>query len=228
MTLSDDQHLAWMARSFGHPDYLPLGPADLEVLEAVAEPISRFVGSHLFRQGEPASAAYLIRDGTVHLYRDHAGRRRVVARVGPGAVLGDIAMFGEGLYLSGARAVTQVRALRFDRDRLVPELARQPALCLRWLVAGLRQLESAHRRIIRLMHGTVVAQVADLILEEAAIHGEVRMSQAEIASLLGTSRQSVNEALASLRDMGAVSTAYRVIRVDDSAALARVVAGDHG
>jgi CRP/FNR family transcriptional regulator, cyclic AMP receptor protein len=224
VTLSDDQHLAWMARSFGRPDYLPLQPADIEVLETVAEPISRFVGSHLFRQGEPAVAAYLVRDGTVHLYRDHLGKQTVVARVGSGAVLGDIAMFGEGTHLSGARAVTHVKALQFDRDTLIPELARHPALCLRWLVAGLRQLESAHHRIVRLMHGTVVAQVADLLVEEAAHRGKVLMSQAEIAALLGTSRQSVNEALATLRDAGAVTTSYRSIVIDDVETLRRAAA----
>jgi CRP/FNR family transcriptional regulator, cyclic AMP receptor protein len=224
VSLAKDQHLAWMARSFGRPDYLPLEPGDLEVLGTVAEPITRYVGSHLFRQGEPAVAAYLIREGTVDLYREHAGRHTVVARVGAGSVLGDVAMFGEGTYLSGARAVSHVRALRFERDTLLPELARHPALCLRWLVAGLRQLEAAHHRIVRLMHGTVVSQVADLILEEAAHRGEVRMSQNEIATLLGASRQSVNEALAALRETGAVTTGYRSIVVDNADALRRVVA----
>lgn len=227
VSVSEDQDLAWMARYFGRPDYLPLEPADLDTLGSVAEPVSRFVGSHLFRQGETATAAYLVREGTVDLYRVHRAKRRIVARVGPGAVLGDIAMFGEGTYLSGARAVTRVLALRFDRERLLPELARHPALCLRWLVAGLRQLEAAHRRIVRLMHGTVVSQVADLILEEAEQRGEVRMSQAEIASLLGTTRQSVNEALSVLKNEGAVSTAYRSIAIESHDTLKRAASGEN-
>lgn len=226
MTIAQDQHLAWLARSFGRSDYLPLTPEDVETLRSVAEPITRFTGSHLFKEGEPAVAAYLIEGGQVDLYRLHTGRRRVVARVGPGSVIGDIAMFGDGTYMSSARAVGQVKAFRFARDTLIPELARHPALCLRWLVAGLRQLEHTQRRIVHLMHKTVLAQVADLLFEESTRNSsDIELSQAAIATLLGASRQTVNEALGSLREIGAVETGYRKIRVVDADALSEVAAG---
>ena len=65
------------------------------------------------------------------------------------------------------------------------------------------------------MHKTVLRQVADLLGEEADAKGEVRLSQTTIATLLGVSRQSVNEALGRLREQGAVETGYRQIRVTD-------------
>jgi CRP/FNR family transcriptional regulator, cyclic AMP receptor protein len=222
LTLAQQQHLAWLARYFGRPDYLPLTKDDLDTLGAVAELVTRYPGSHLFREGESATAAYLIESGTVDIYRSDRGKRRVVARVGAGSVIGDIAMFGEGTHLSSARAVDHIRAFRFEREKLLPELARYPAICLRWLVAGLRQLEQAQRRIIHLMHQTVLAQVADLLAEEASDRGEVRLSQAAIATLLGASRQTVNEALAALRQQGAVETGYRMIRVKSIADLKRI------
>lgn len=229
MNKAQDQHLAWLARSFGRPDYLPLGHDDVEILRSVAEPISRFTGSHLFKEGEPAVAAYLIRGGEVDLYRMHSGRRRVIARVGPGSVIGDIAMFGEGTYMSSARAVGQVKAFRFERESLIPELARHPALCLRWLVAGLRQLQNTQRRIVHLMHKTVLAQVADLLVEESTKgKPEIELSQAAIATLLGSSRQTVNEAIGTLRDIGAVETGYRMITVIDLDKLSDVAAGHRG
>jgi CRP/FNR family transcriptional regulator, cAMP and macrophage regulator len=222
-----DQHLAWLARSFGRPDYLPLTANDLQVLSGVAEPVKRFRGSHLFRQGEPAVAAYLIREGEVDIYRNHSGSSRVVARVGPGSVIGDIAMFGEGVYKSSVRAVGHVRAYRFEREKLIPELAKHPAICLRWLVSGLNQLERTQSRIIRLMHKTVLAQVADLLAEEAGIRPDVSLSQASIATLLGVSRQSVNEALGELRSRGLVETGYRMITVLNADGL-RALASEHG
>lgn len=228
MSMAQDQHLAWLARSFGRPDYLPLTEDDAETLRDVAEPINRYAGSHLFKEGEAAQAAYLIEAGQVDLYRSHNGRRRVVARVGPGSVIGDIAMFGEGTYISSARAVGQVKAFRFDRNKLIPELATHPALCLRWLVAGLRQLQYTQRRIIHLMHKTVLAQVADLLAEESGRSGgDIELSQAAIATLLGASRQSVNEAMGTLRDLGAIATAYRRITVVDVDLLRKVASGEH-
>ena len=72
------------------------------------------------------------------------------------------------------------------------------------------------------MHKTVVAQVADLLVEEACDKKEIQLSQAAIGTLLGASRQTVNEALSSLRRINAIETGYRVIRVTDTDALTRV------
>lgn len=222
--VADQQHLDWVARSFGRPDYAPLGPADVELIRSIGELVSKYQGTHLFKEGEPATAAYLIESGEVELYRGSGPGVRVVSRVGPGSVLGDIAMFQDRPYVSSARAVDPVRAFRFERVKLLPELARHPAVCLRWLVAGLRQLENTQRRVIRLMHKTVLAQVADLLAEEAARRRDVTLSQATIAALLGVSRQSVNEALGRLRDQELVETGYRRIRVLDAEKLAGIAA----
>lgn len=217
--------MAWLARSFGRPDYAPLSAADLETLIGSAEMIAKYPGTHLFKQDEPALAAFLVESGEVEVYRGTGNSRRVVSRVGPGSVLGDIAMFRSTPYISSAQAVGRVRVFRFDRDRLLPELGKHPAICMRWLVAGLSQLEETQRRVIHLMHKTVLGQVSDLLLEEADGRGEVHFSQSTIATLLGVSRQSVNEALGRLRDQDVVETGYRYIRVIDRGRLGVVATG---
>lgn len=219
---ADQQHMAWLARSFGRADYVPLTAQDVEALIGVAEMVSKYPGAHLFKEGDEAQAVYLIESGQVEVYRGDGSARKVVAQVGPGAMLGDIAMFGGTPHFSSTQALTRVRAFRFARERLLRELAQNPAVCLRWLVAGLRQLEGMQRRVIRLMHKTVLGQVADLLGEEADVRGDIRLSQTTIATLLGVSRQSVNEALGRLREQGAVETGYRHIRVLDSDRLARI------
>jgi CRP-like cAMP-binding protein len=225
-TPADQQHLAWLARSFGRPDYLPLSPTDIEVLTRSGEIIKKYPGTHLFREGEAATAAFLIREGEVDLYRSTGDRRQVVGRVGSAAVIGDIAMFSGQPYISSARAVDQVTAFQFDRDRLLPELVRSPAITLRWLVASLTQLERTQRRVLNLMHKTVLAQVAGLLVNECDERGEVALSQATMATLLGASRQSVNEALNELKRRGHVDTGYRLVRVLDPEQLSRVAARD--
>ncbi|MBT8202468.1 MAG: Crp/Fnr family transcriptional regulator [Acidimicrobiia bacterium] len=224
MTTADRQHLAWLARSFGRPDYLPLSEADLAVLGRTGQMVTKYPGTHLFREGDAATSAYLLRDGHVDLYRGRSEGRQVVARVGPGAVIGDIAMFTGRPYISSARAVGRVSAFQFHRDLLVPELARSPAITLRWLVASLTQLERTQRRVLNLMHKTVLAQVALLLVDEADARGEVGLSQATMATLLGASRQTVNEALNELKRRGHVETGYRLVRVLDPAALRQVAA----
>lgn len=225
MQSAREQHFAWLARSFGRPDYLPLTPSDLDVLARTGEIVTKYPGTHLFREGDAATAAFLVREGEVDLSRGNGERRDVIGRMGPGSVIGDIAMFSGQPYISTARAVGYVTAFRFDRDRLIPELARSPAITLRWLVASLTQLERTQRRVLNLMHKTVLAQVAGLLVNEADGRGEVALSQSTMATLLGASRQSVNEALTELRKRGLVETGYRLVRLLDPAGLSRVATG---
>lgn len=224
MGQADQQHYDWLARSFGQADYRPLSRADIETLERVGESISVAPGVHLFKEGAQADAAFLVEQGEVEVYRGEGRKRRVVARGGPGTVLGDLALFGEGRYLANARAGRSVRVIRFERNRLLPELAVHPGVLLRWLVAGVRCIEQSHRRMVGLMHKPVLAQVAGVLLEER--QPDVNLSQSAIAALLGVSRQSVNEALGALRERGVVQTGYRNIKLLDPDLLAEIADSD--
>jgi CRP-like cAMP-binding protein len=222
MDTAEYQHFAWLARSFGRTDYLPLTAADLEALAGAGSYVEKYPGTHLFKEGEESSRAYVIQQGDVELYRTRTTGTRVVGRVHPGAVIGDIAMFQGHPYVSSARAINRVRAYRLERAKLLPLLIEHPVIAMRWLVAGLSQLEATQQRVIRLMHRTVKEQVAEVLLDEADDFGDVHLSQSSLADLLGASRQSVNEALAQFRTQGAIDTGYRVIRVEDRGALASV------
>jgi len=222
MDTAEYQHFAWLARSFGRTDYLPLTPKDLEALADAGSYVDKYPGTHLFKEGEDANAAYVVQRGEVELYRTRTAGRRVVGRVRPGAVIGDIAMFQGHPYISSAKAVTPVRAFRLERSRLIPVLIEHPVIAMRWLVAGLSQLEATQQRVIRLMHRTVREQVAEVLLDEADDYGEIHLSQGSLADLLGASRQSVNEALAGMREDKTIETGYRIVRVLDKDRLAAV------
>ena len=222
MVTAEQQHHAWLARSFGRTDYLPLFEQDLEALASAGEYIDKYPGTHLFKEGQSSDSAYVIRQGSVELYRSRLSGSRVVTRVGEGAVIGDIAMFQNRPYHSSAKAISPVKAFKLDREKLIPVLLEHPRVAMRWLISGLNQLEATQRRVIRLMHRTVKEQVAEMLLDECDPYGEVQLSQASLATLLGASRQSVNESLADLREAKLVETGYRMIRVIDRPGLAKV------
>ncbi len=209
------QHLDWLARSFGRADYQPLSPSDIKAIQRVGQSIAVSPGDHLFREHDQADAAFLVEQGDVEIYRGEGKRRRVVARARAGSVLGDVEMFGDRPHIASARALQPVRVVRYQRSRLLPELAVHPGILLRWLVAGMRRLENIQLRVVRLMHKTVLAQVADVLLEESERQPDVNLSQSTLGALLGVSRQSVNEALGRLRHQGVVETGYRTVKVLD-------------
>lgn len=222
MGAATQRHLDWLARSLAGADYRPLRSGDIESIRRVAEAVSVAPGGYLFREGEPAEAVYILELGTVEVIRSSGSRRRVLAIAGPGAVLGDFAMFTDRPHLADARAVEPLRAQRFVRARLLPELAVNPAIMLRWLVAAMRRIERTQRRVLSLASKPVLAQVAALILQESHRQPSVNLSQSTIGALLGVSRQSINEALGRLRQLGVVETGYRSIEILDHTHLERV------
>ena len=58
MVNAEQQHHAWLARSFGRTDYLPLSEADLNALASAGEYVDKYPGTHLFREGDEAHTAY--------------------------------------------------------------------------------------------------------------------------------------------------------------------------
>ena len=225
MRQADQRHLDWLARSFALPDYRPLGPNDLQGLSHIGEVVSLPLGADLFREGDEATAIFIVDAGEIEISRGSGVGRRVLAVTGPESVLGDTAVFADTAHMANARTAAAAKVWRFDKVRLLPELAIQPGIMFRWLVSALRRTEEAQLRLVRLSEKPVLAQVADLLSEEGLSHSDVRLSQATIGALLGVSRQSVNEALSRLREHGVVETAYRTIRIVDHARLTEIGAG---
>lgn len=220
---SQDFHVRWLARYFGKPDYLPLTREDADALARAGEPVVREPGGYFFRQGDPADSAFILQSGRVELRRAGEQREWTLARVSPGSVMGDAELFLDLEYHTSALAIEHSTAYRVDKPDIIGEMAEQPRIALRWMIAAFRQLESCRKRVLLLMRRPVKAQVIDILLEEVNSYGEVHASQQDLADLLGVSRQAVARALSELREAGIVVTERNLVRVIDQEAAERVL-----
>lgn len=72
----------------------------------------------LFEQGSPAESLFLIEDGTVEVYQTAGPRTVSLARLGPGEVVGELAVIEGATHSRGARAVSPVIALEVAPDQI--------------------------------------------------------------------------------------------------------------
>lgn len=103
-------------------------------------------GRVLFAHGDPGDAVFLVVEGSLTLYRDQVGRpMQLLARVGPGELLGELCLFDEERRTATARAATECRLLRIEREPLRRLLAAEPrvALHVQNTAARRRSLNSA-------------------------------------------------------------------------------------
>lgn len=213
-------HVAWIARDFGRRDMSPLSAADVQALGQVLEPLTVEAGRKILSPGDPSDAAYIVEQGEVELHLRRGRRRTLVGIQRAGGVFGDVPLLCEVPFPFAAVARTESTLLRLERDKLTDVLTRHPAIALRWLQSVVKRLEHANRRIVALTVGDLrartIALLADELMEQDDREAGLRLTQAELAALLGASRQSVNRVLGSLAKEGLIRQLYGEIEILDA------------
>jgi hypothetical protein len=87
----------------------------------------------LFKPGDPSACAFLIESGQVEVLRGEEGRAERVALLGPGDVLGEMALIEERPHSLAARALTDGSATTLTREEFEHGLLHDPARCRRYL-----------------------------------------------------------------------------------------------
>jgi CRP/FNR family transcriptional regulator, cyclic AMP receptor protein len=84
-----------------------------EIFE-IAEEVSAWKGSHLFREGDPGDSLYVVLEGTLEITkRDKAGKEQQLAKVSDGSVIGEMSLIaGSAARSASALAVTDLKLLK--------------------------------------------------------------------------------------------------------------------
>jgi CRP-like cAMP-binding protein len=197
------------------PVFSTLEPADLERVAELAVPRRFEPGQAVFREGDASDTCYVVRDGHARAVRTHRdGRTITLATFGPGDIFGELAMFEDELRSATVEAIeptSVVAVLGPDMRRLMSE---HPQIATRLVIALGRRLREMNERLSRQSFQTVQSRVASVLSElsaqeVAAGHGPadvlITATQADLAQLAGSSRESASRFLAVLERAGVIS-----------------------
>lgn len=190
-----------------------LEAGELERIAQVAVPRSYPKGARVFHEGDESDACYVIRSGEVRVTREHSdGRAIALATLGPGELVGELAMLDGGVRSASLEALTDIELLAVSAADMRGLLERNAEITAKLVVALTKRLRETNERISRQSFQTVPSRVAgvlsQLVEEEGGETGRdgvtIRMNQADLAQLAGTSRESVSRFLAVLERAGVV------------------------
>lgn len=85
--------------------------------------ISLHAGQVLFREGDPPDTAYLVEQGTLEVRTHHGGQRRVLSLLGPGDLLGEMAVIDDSPRTATAVALSDCVLFPIDRSQIAERLA---------------------------------------------------------------------------------------------------------
>ena len=195
------------------PIFSELSSEDLERISRVAVPRSYPKGVRVFHEGDRSDACYIVRSGDLRVTREHPdGRAIALATLGPGDIFGELAMLDGEARSASVEALSDCELLALPASDVRQLLRGSSEITVKLVIALTRRLREANERISRQSFQTVPSRVAgvlsQLIAEEAPLEGRdgvtVRMTQADLAQLAGTSRESVSRFLAVLERAGVV------------------------
>jgi CRP/FNR family transcriptional regulator len=215
------------------PVFETLAPDDLARVADVAVP-RRFPGGQvIFREGDASDTCYIVRTGHARAVREHSdGRTIALAHFGPGDIFGELAMFDDELRSATLETLDDLEALAIlgsDMRRLLRE---HPDIAVKLVISLGRRLREANERLTRQSFQTVQSRVAGVLsqlVHQAQTEGAedtdvlVRITQADVAQLAGSSRESASRFLAVLERAGVVTQGRGKITVHDPSALERYV-----
>ncbi len=215
------------------PVFAALPDADLIRVAEVAMPRSFGAGEAVFREGDESNTCYIVRTGKARAIREHNdGRSITLAHFGPGDIFGELAMFdneNRSATVETLEATEVTAILGSDMQRLI---RRHPELSVHLMAALARRLRETNDRLARQSFQTVQSRVASVLAEmvEAARAGGaadrdvlIVSTQAELAQLAGSSRESASRFLAVLERAGVISQGRGKLTVHDADALERYV-----
>ncbi len=207
------------------------GLTESELTSLSADFVSRQFrqGDMIFLQGDPGQSLYLIESGRVRIYvQADSGQETSVIYYTTGDIFGELSVI-DGLPRSAsATALDDTVVLMLSRDRLRAHLRTLPQLAHNFM-----QALSVRVRYSTLQVGSrtlldVPARLARKLVELAQLHGavaadgvrlNVTLTQSELASLIGATRESINKALAHLKREGVIRLDQNQITILDPDAL---------
>jgi CRP-like cAMP-binding protein len=93
-----------------------LTPEQLRLLAFGAERLVLRAGRELFREGQSADCAYVVVSGSITLFRDSDDGRVAIRPVGPGAMLGEMALIAQTTRPTAAVAEVETEVIRISRS----------------------------------------------------------------------------------------------------------------
>jgi len=209
------------------PLFRGLPAAALERIAAVAGQRSYRSGEVVFSQGDPGDALHAVVSGRIRISTGAPDGREIFLNImEAGDTFGEIALLDGGARTASATAIAASELVSIRREHFRALLEREPPVALELLRLCGQRLRWTSGLLEDAALLDAPARLAKRLLILGELHGKrtaegvtLRISQEELASFLGVTRQVVNQQLQAWKGQGWVKLGRGVVMVRDEAAI---------
>ncbi len=199
-----------------------LSPEQLDRLGRLAQERRMRRGEVLMHCGDPGLFMMIVTQGEVRVsLSDEDGHEQILNTLGPGAVIGEIALFDGQTRTAGVRAATNGRVLVVERAAVLRLLEQDSQFALGVIQGLCTRLRDTLGQLEASAFQDVATRLAAglLRLAQGGPPRRLDMTQAELGRLVGASREIVNKRLRALAADGIIALSPGRITLLDEAKL---------
>jgi CRP/FNR family transcriptional regulator, cyclic AMP receptor protein len=164
-------------------------------------------GDVLFREGEGGEEMFVLQGGTVQITKNVGGEERLLAMLGRGDFVGEMAILNGKPRTATVTVVEDARVLVIDAKTLETMIAKNTEIAMRLIKKLARRLDAADEMIQILMNPDPRARVMLGLKRHASAFGQptpeggidLRVGPTELATEVGTSPADAMEVLSRLK-----------------------------
>lgn len=163
-------------------------------------------GDELFHEGEPGEVMFVIQSGAVRISKEVDGEQKVLAVLGSGEFVGEMAILNAKPRAATATVVEPTRCLVIEARTLESMISKNSEIAVRLIKKLAKRLDSANALVEILMHRDPKARVMLALARHAESFGEqtdegtrIRISAEDVARDVNVDEVVVREVIARLR-----------------------------
>jgi len=212
-----------------HPLFREFPPAVIEHFGTYMTRRSVRRGATIFSKGDPGTGLMAVLWGSVKIGVPTAdGREAVLNIINPGEIFGEMALLDGRPRSADAVAMDDCELMVIDRRDFIPFLREQPDIALKFIEILCARIRHTSEQVEDVMYLSFPGRLAKTLLqltggpEAPAAHRNVRITQRELSSIIGMSRESTNKQLRAWEHRKWVRLQRGGIAVLNPAALAKL------
>jgi CRP/FNR family transcriptional regulator len=209
------------------PYFNGLEQAELESIKKHVFEKKAVRGEILVFEGEPADTLFFVVNGVVKVFKTSAdGKEQILQIIRPGDSFNDVPVFPGDVTLASAEAMSDVLLYSLKKNDLADIIRENPRISLNVIHVLSERVQRLVSLVEDLSFRNVTGRVAKVLLEYAGDGADEkpRLTQQEMAAMIGTAREMVGRSLKTLEEEGTIRMERNRVIITDQETL-REVAG---
>jgi CRP-like cAMP-binding protein len=214
-----------------------LSETDIEAIGHATTMTHCVRGQQILSPDDPPDRIHIVKKGRVRVYRvTPDGKQLTLDICEKGTILGDMSLLGQDrLPEAYAEAIDEGVICTITPEQLRRLIERYPTVGVNVIRHLSQRLQVAERELEAMAYQRVDQRLAHRLLELGQRFGistargtliQARLTQQELAEMIGTTRETLAHTLADFRRRGLLDTAHHQVLIRDAERLTEIAEGD--